>query len=324
MTTTIEESGFLPLPVPVKTDGSERLCGVEIEFAGLSEADAAAILQDHFGGSVEPDGHHQLRVEGSRIGDIGVELDASFAKEGKSRIAELAVAAGRDVIPVEIVSPPLTLDQMRDFDSVFPALRAAGAEGTDHGLLQGFGVHFNPEVTAPDSDHTLRVILAFALLEPWLRSTHPVDVSRRILPFISPWPDSLVTALCDMETPTLDAVAEAYCAFAGGRNYGLDLLPLFRSADPEAFEARFGDTGTNARPCFHFRLPDCRLSDPSWTLASEWTRWWLVETLAERTDLLDALKAEWLKRDAELLPSMKGWPGVVSEHIGEHAEELVN
>ena len=49
----------------------------------------------------------------------------------------------------------------------------------------------------------------------------------------------------------------------------------------------------SARPAYHYRLPDCRLDDPEWSLAWEWNKWALVEEVSEDHDVLRELEAKW-------------------------------
>ena len=35
----------------------------------------------------------------------------------------------------------------------------------------------------------------------------------------------------------------------------------------------------NSRPTLHYRLPDCRIDEPDWSITTEWNRWMLVEEL---------------------------------------------
>ena len=72
------------------------------------------------------------------------------------------------------------------------------------------------------------------------------------------------------------------------------MLPLFAQIDEERVQAQVGDDRINARPTFHYRLPDCRIDDEQWTLARSWNRWCVVERLANDPQALDELTADFL------------------------------
>jgi hypothetical protein len=99
-----------------------------------------------------------------------------------------------------------------------------------------------------------------------------------------------------------------YKTHVKSRNHGLDLLPLFKSADPEGYARDFPKLGDiAARPAFHFRLPDCRLDDPNWSLAVPWSQWQAVEALAADPMTLAALSEAWRSHRAQLISTRRGW-----------------
>ena len=59
----------------VATDGSMRRVGVEVEFLGASAKVAAAALVRDLGGAAEPEDPHAIRIRGTRLGNLSVELD---------------------------------------------------------------------------------------------------------------------------------------------------------------------------------------------------------------------------------------------------------
>ena len=64
-------------------DGRPRLVGVEIEFTRLSEHKAAGCLRALLGGTVEEEDPHAFQLRGSRLGDIGIELDMRHVHPGR-------------------------------------------------------------------------------------------------------------------------------------------------------------------------------------------------------------------------------------------------
>lgn len=278
------------LPFTQTEEGKDRLTGVEIEFAGLDEVTTATLIAEALGGEIEEDGAHARIVKGTSLGDITVELDTALRKVKGIPLLEEGLSLARGLVPVEIVTSALSMDGLRRFDAFLETLRDNGAQGSRAGVFLGFGVHLNPEIVGPDHPHTIKTIVAYALLEHWLRKHEELDGMRRVLPYVRAWPDSFVQALIE-DTP--DSLADLMRLSAGhidSRNHGLDVLPLFKHHDAELFEQLFpDDTLTSARPTFHFRLPDSRIDEADWSLAQPWALWHLVETIATQDDTLAAL-----------------------------------
>lgn len=317
-------SQFLPLPFPEAADGSARRCGVEIEFSGLTEKEVAKIVQSQLGGTISRKGRHEMIVGATRLGDIRIELDAQIAKTPQPALIETGLDLAKTLIPTEIVTEPLCPTQLPELVEMCRALRTAGGEGTTYGPLNGFGVHLNMAVTAPDAAFTRRTIVAFGLLEPWLRRTLPPDNTRRVMPFVNPWPQSLVDALVAHPDASLATQRQLYATHVKSRNHGLDLLPLFKSADPIGYLRDFpAQTEIAARPAFHFRLPDCRIDDPDWSLDEGWSMWRAVETLAATPDLLAALSAAWLRHRAQVFHSRRQWTSTVADLLIPQMQEPV-
>ncbi len=61
------------------------------------------------------------------------------------------------------------------------------------------------------------------------------------------------------------------------------------------------DPKIKARPAFHYRLPNCQIERPDWSLAGPWNTWCVVERLVEREDDLDVLAGEYLAADRPIL-----------------------
>ncbi|WP_420326308.1 amidoligase family protein [Mameliella sp.] len=310
--------GFRALPNEKTRAGKLRRCGIEIEFSGVDEANTAQIVARTLGGVVKQQGQHLFTIEDSGLGTICVELDTRYAKPGQQFLPEGVLDAARAVVPVEVVTPPLTPEQMDRVLDLTEALRNAGGKGTSDSLFAGFGIHFNPEITGYDDPYMLRTVVAYGLLEPWLRDWRPLDMSRRILPFVDPWPVQFTDALVTAEDLDLAVLRDLVHKHLHGRNYGLDLLPILHAHDPDGFAATFGKEASGARPAFHFRLPDCRLDEPEWSIADEWDRWWLVEALATDEARFDNLHEAWRRGGGH----GGRWVEEVIQVIGKNGEEL--
>lgn len=287
------ENSFAPLPQPDTAEGGPRLTGVEIELGGLDEARCADLCARHLGGRARQVDEAIWQVEDSRIGGLKVYLDTALRHADKTALRDAALSLGREVIPVEIVTDPLDREGLIALDDLREALRQAGALGSGGGLFFGFGVHLNVQVASDRAEAIVPPLLAYALIEDWLRIANPIDQMRRVLPFAAPYPRRLVRRLIALgRGARLGHVMDAYAQEAPSRNFGLDMLPVFAWIDA----ARMGSvltSATSARPTFHFRLPDCRIDEPGWTLDSEWRRWRTVERVAAEADVLAELSQGW-------------------------------
>jgi hypothetical protein len=99
--------------------------------------------------------------------------------------------------------------------------------------------------------------------------------------------------------PGLSAFIDDYLDANPTRNRDLDLLPLLLHLDEPRVRAALPDEKINARPTFHYRLPDARVSDPGWSIAPDWNRWVAVERLAAERSRLDAAGATFLAFQGE-------------------------
>ena len=298
---------FVPLPQPLNAAGEPRRVGVEIELGGLSEAEVARRCVDVLGGRAEQVDSHVWSVEGSQIGKIEVYLDIFLRNAQQTKLRDLALDLGREVIPVEIVTEPLDMAGLARLDGLRAALREAGALGSGAGWFFGFGLHLNIEIAGDGDADIVRPLLGYALIEDWLRSAHPIDEARRLLPFTDPYPTEFVRALIRAgQGVSLDRVIDLYLEYTPSRNRGLDMLPVLAHFRPERIAAAISDK-TSARPTFHFRLPDCRIDEGDWSIADEWRRWLVVERVARNTALLTRLAQAWEDDHGLVTLSRQGW-----------------
>ena len=270
------------------------MVGVEIEFGGLSPDDATEIAVRCLGGSPAKAAAGDWRLDGSTLGRLKIYLDTALRPEGTGFLAETEIAIGRQIVPVEIVTDPVSQECLPDVERLVAALARAGAEGSRAAPLYGFGLHLNVALADPRGGADLpRGALAFALLEPWLRARDPLDPSRRILPFTAPFPPAFADAMAEAGPGlALDALFDLIDAQVRSRNHGLDLLPAYAALAPDRFAGHPAAGGAvSARPAYHVRMPESRLDEPGWSLSYEWRRWWLVERVAADPPLLSRLCA---------------------------------
>lgn len=295
-------------PVTTMPDGNSRRVGLELEFSNLDCEAASAVVATIFGGEPEWQDPHRIRLRDTEIGDFTIELDMAVAhaadnpKEEAERIlpadvdsalSEALGTLGTLWLPTEVVCPPLAYDQLERLDDLVVALRKAGATGTYAGFLSAFGTHLNPEVPDPSPEFLVPVLQAYLILSDWLRAEIGVDVKRRVTPFIDPFPTRYIRkVLAPSYAPTLPELIDDFVADNPTRSRELDMLPLFKHLDPRRIDSKLQDYRINARPTFHYRLPNCDIDNPDWQVVKEWNRWVCVERLAaDKTRLADARAA---------------------------------
>ena len=94
------------------------------------------------------------------------------------------------------------------------------------------------------------------------------------------------------------------------------MLPLLAFWDEDRVAASLADEKVGARPAFHYRLPNCEIDDPSWSVALELTRWMAVDALASnRSELKRALD-----RRAGVMRRSVFWP--FTSRAATHASQL--
>jgi hypothetical protein len=295
LTETIPRDRFLSLPAADRATGEARRVGIEIEFAGLTESRAAEVVAGALGGRIARVAEYELAIEDTAVGRVDCYLDTAFRKGRQHALSRLGLEIGREVIPVELVTEPLDPGMLPRIDALRETLRQAGAIGSRDGLLLSFGVHLNVEVVSPEVPDWLPVLTAFALIEDWLRLADPIDGSRRILPFVDPYPTSFVRGILALPPDAaMHDVVRFYLAENPTRNRALDMLPLFARIAPEEIERERARLGKIApRPTYHYRLPDSRIDEPSWRLAYEWNRWVLIERVAADPEIMARLRKGW-------------------------------
>ncbi|WP_146585593.1 amidoligase family protein [Puniceibacterium confluentis] len=295
------------LPQPCTSAGKPRRVGVEVELGGLTEEHVADIVQAHLGGRIDTRPAQGRLVRDTSLGDIEVYLDSRYLADAETELEKRLRELASVVVPVEVVTEPLLPSDIPVLDDMLPKLRRAGATGTRAGILLGFGVHFNPEVTGTELSDILPVLTAFALYEDALRETAQIDISRRALPFVDPYPRALVDALARGGISDTAQLIDLYLKHAPSRNYALDMMALFAHLDPERVGKVMDLEPISARPTYHFRLPDCRVDEADWSLALEWNRWVLIERIAADAALLERLKSAWHAHRASYLTLRGDW-----------------
>ncbi len=311
---------FQPPPRSSNTDGSTRRVGIEIEMAGLRPEQVAEAVTDSIGGSVEVDSAFLTRIRDTEFGDFHVELDADLLKsrQYQNLLAELGIDIGEGderehieslisrvaglVVPLELVGPPVPWTELETLDGIRERLHRAGARGTQFSPLYAFGMQLNIEAASLQADYLLSIIRAFLLSYDELIEAERVDLSRRITPYVQPFPEEYLAHVLQADySPGLEKLIDDYLHLTPTRNRPLDMLPLFAFLD----EARVMNAPVEthlikARPAFHYRLPNCLIDQPDWSLATAWNRWVEVERLADDSERLERKRVQRLSSSSSL------------------------
>jgi hypothetical protein len=325
-------------PRPNDAQGKPRCVGLELEIANLPLAQTLELVRGVVGGQVVQESATEGRVEDTRFGKFKVELDsvplkeraylkplAALGVEPDSAVAQAVeqsvLEVAREIVPLEIVTPPIPWSRLSELDPLWSALRAAGAEDTRSSLLYAFGLHLNPVMPASDVDTLLSILRAFLLLEDWIVEDEDVDITRRIAPYIRPFPEAYRRMVLDPTyAPDFAAFVSDYVEHNPTRNRPLDMLPLFAHLGAPDLSERVSDWSlVGARPTFHYRLPNCDLAQPGWTPAADWNRWVMIERLASQRDLLYELSTSYLSTlDLPLRMQRGGW----TDHVRTRLDRL--
>lgn len=309
---------FDPLSRPLDDSGAPRRVGAELEFGGMDPESAAQVVAEVLGGEAMPDGPDLWVVETPDLGTFKVELDTALKADGTD-LERLGRSFARPVIPVELVCPPVEVDALPQIDRLSRALADSGAEGTRASALFAYGMHYNISCASLTPTYLFEVMRAFAFLEDLLRHLAGIDLSRRALPFVDPYPRAFVDALASQPAPADGgALADLYLHHNPTRNRALDMTPILALDHQARIDRALGPgNSVRSRPTFHFRLPDCRLDEPDWTMAEAWNRWVMVERVADAPDVIDALCRDWRAHRESWTTVRSDWFHVVGARLKE-------
>lgn len=275
--------------------GTLRHVGFELEFSGLSLYEAAQLVADSLQGRVEHQTEAECKIH-TALGEFQLELDWQFYKKLARERADARQQQGQttddqwmrwltrvaqEIIPLEVVCPPVPLDALQQLDVMIEAMRKLGAVGTGDAPHFAFGVHINTEIPDHQASTLLAYLQAYGLAQDWLIDTHHVDLMRRLTPYIDKYPTAYLNLLLGYpDNIRLAQLMDDYLYYNPTRNRALDMLPLFKYLDEGRIMATTADTRIHARPTFHYRLPNCEIEKPGWYLDQSWNIWCVIEHLA--------------------------------------------
>ena len=331
----IGRSAYEVPPWPHDEQGAVRGVGLELEIGSLTLEQTLRIVRDAVGGLIVQDSPAEGRVEGTPFGKFKVEIDSLAIKErtylqtlerlgveGDSAVAQKleqsVIDVARELVPLEVVTPPIPWSRLGELDELWASLRRAGAADTKSSMFYAFGLHLNPVIPRRDVGTLLAITRAFLLLEDWIVADENVDITRRITPFVRQFPEGYRRKVLDPQyRPDFATFVDDYVEHNPTRNRSLDLLPLLAQLGASGLENRVADwVLVKPRPTFHYRLPNCELAQAHWTPAADWNRWVLVERLAHDAEMLRELSEAYLKTLAlPLRLQSSGWADWVREQL---------
>jgi hypothetical protein len=215
---------------------------------------------------------HIVRTD---LGDFSVEIDASLLKDKKYEKPLRAIGIDPEktntewleialldtfstLVPIEIGTPPMPMDQLEKLDELRQRLHEARAKGTRASILYAFGFHINPELPSEDPAVIRDFIRAFLLLYPWMKDRAEVDLTRRVSPYINSFPDEYARLILQENYPaSRERLIDDYLEHNPTRNRPLDMLPVLSHLDRDRVMSRVEDPHlVKPRPAFHYRLPE--------------------------------------------------------------------
>ena len=311
-----QSTPFLLPPQVRNARGEVRKAGFELEYSGISLNLSATLVRTVFGGEHVARTTFVHRVRDTRVGNFSVEIDTRVLKDKTYEqplraigldpakltgrwLEEALLTTFATVVPTEIGAPPIPITDLAPLDELRRLLRKFGAKGTRVSLLYAFGMHINPEIPSDDPGQLRDFLRAFILLYPWLKERTEVDFTRRISPYINPFPAAYERLILGPDYPAdTGRLIDDYIAYNPTRNRPLDMLPVLAHLDEQRVMYRVQDPDlVKGRPAFHYRLPNCMVDEPDWTLAREWNTWVEVERLAADADRLASMSRDFLKKN---------------------------
>lgn len=318
--------------INVNAEGEFRKVGLELEFAGVELSRTAELIRELYGGTVKERHRYEFDIIDTDLGDFRVELDALILrkmarqdffktvglpedKQGiKKSVEEIVDKLAKTVVPIEVVMPPVPFKEIEKLEKLRQKLQQHKAEGTKVSLMHIFGMHLNIECPDLQTDTLLTYLRAFLVLHPWMIEKLDIDFSRRVSPFVDPFPQKYVELVLDIDyEPDREYFIDDYLEFNPTRNRPLDFMPIFALFDKEKVKQVLDDEKNKARPTFHYRLPNSKIDDDLWSFTEEWNYWTVVEDLADDDEMLEKLcRLYLLRRDKMMVSFKKEWAETVT------------
>lgn len=301
-----------------KADGTARQVGVEFELQGIAVDALARLIATTLQGELETVSEAEFLVCVPDQGEYRVEVDYALLKKmakaqhdagsgEQSKLERLTVealsAVSSVIVPSEVVAPPMPMERFAEpIQTVTDAIRNAGGEGTGKSVFYAFGVHLNVEPPNLDAQTIAAYIKAFTCLYDWIVWQGDVDWVRRMTPYIKPYPTDYELTVTDPDYwPGMDDLVADYLDGNSSRNRAMDMLPLFSELNASLVQSAVEDDLVKPRPAFHYRLANCAIDNPEWSVEDPWRRWLQIEYLANDRDALTDCCAAYRRLRSRLL-----------------------
>ena len=319
-------------------NGKLRHIGFEIEFSNIDIEKTLHMFKEDFGFKVDKVNNYYYKLD-SRYGEFILELDFELLtkqklkktakeffkttgikidEEGIESLEEMIGDLSKDIVPYEIATPPISLDDVEIVEQIIDKLKQNNAKGTKHKLHYAFGIHLNIEAISLDVDSLLSYMRSYVILQEFINKDAKIDITRKITPFIDNFKDGYIKHILNKNyNPTMDEFISDYIEFNPTRNRSLDMLPILAFIDEKHVRKILGDEKIKPRPTFHYRLSNSMIDQENWSIWDEWDRWLLVEELANDKDSLNKLRDEYYKYLDEFI-HLNNWHERISKWVKDH------
>jgi hypothetical protein len=295
--------------------GKIRTVGFELEFGGVDLNTTAQCIMDLYGGKRVIYNNFLQEVVDTELGNFSLKMDAVMLTEksyekvltklgidvSNKSIEEIMESVASLVVPYEVGAPPIPITQVHRIDELRKALYNKEADGTYASFLNAYATHINTELPALDAPTILRYIRAFLLLYPAIHDRAELAIRRRLSSYIDPFPEGYVSLVLSPDyVPDIDTLLIDYHIYNPDRNRPLDVYPVFAYIDKKKTDALPDIGNVKPRPTLHYRLPNCEIDSPEWSLAIDWNEWVAIEELAALPEeTLLEMCAEYLRMEHE-------------------------
>ena len=296
----------LVYPCRLPKEKVDRSVGFEFEYSNLEIEDTANLIAKEYNGEIIKINPYNYKISTS-LGTFKVIMDFGFLSNSKlkeinkeigleldestiEKIEEIIAQIGKSLVPFELTTPPLKISNINEAHNIKELLRKNGALGTKANFLYAFGLHINPEARSFEVEEILSDLRAFFVLYDYIKDMLDVDITRRLTTYIDPFDSSYILKVLDFNyKPTINEFIDDYITYNPTRNRALDLLPLLTFIDEERVRAKLPDEKIGKRPTYHYRLPDSRVDELTWSPCFAWNSWVLVEALSVEKEELARL-----------------------------------
>jgi len=306
---------FMQPPLRITASHELRKIGFELEYSAIQlQKSAELLLTVVESGTIEKINPYYYKIKNTPYGNFTLLLDFQFLvsqglqkwlqNTGLDQIIEAEIALALEdflatlsqtIVPYEITTPPLSLDDLELIENIKETFRLHGALGTDANPFYAFGFHINPRVSSFEVTEIVDILRAFFILYENLLIWLQPDITRKITPYIKPFENEYIQKILDTSyMPDINRFIKEYLIYNPTRNRALDLLPLLAWIDSEQVFTALPNEKISPRPTYHYRLPNSKVDKQEWHTYDAWNSWVMIEKLAQDKDTLRKLSNEYM------------------------------